>query len=139
MLDLCTTMMILFSTPQKVPADIQKCNLVRHCQASLLCFAPEAHTRPVYHHEDSISHSAKIARRLRKMYLVAPKAVVQNLNTHRGVILTRRGVIILLAVSIAGVIPQCRGVIILPDFYRWSNLASCFENILLLHYRVPTR
>ena len=41
--------------------------------------------------------------------------------THRGVIITKRGVIILLEPSIAGVIPQCRGGVILIGFLRWSN------------------
>ena len=79
------TMMILFSTPQKVPLGVQTCVL----------------------------------------------------NTQRGVIITKRGVIILLQFSITGVIRQCCGVVIFIGFLRWSSLASCFENILLLHYRVP--
>ena len=81
------TMMILFSTPQKVPLGMQTCVL----------------------------------------------------NTQRGVIITRRGVIILLQFLITGVIRQCCGVVFLIGFLRWSSLASCFENILLLHYRVPAR
>ena len=87
-LDLYIIMMVLFPTPQKVPAGMQKCNLHLHC--------------------------------------------------HRGVIITKRGVITLLQWSITGVSPQCRGVIILIGFLRWSNLPSCFENILLLHYKDPT-